>query len=535
MNLSIAKKMVLLGGAVMVGIGLMGGISFISNRSIQTSSAIEVTKNLEIEVINNVLLAQLRLMWAGMDAIVDKDDARIAPDLMALINENVDFINKNLVALEELAETDAERNLAKKIEEDFGHFAEGIQVLLVRLIESRAPDSEFANFDNVIDSYGSEVEKGLNRLKASVQEAVHEASADKEGVLARSALWGTLVFVLALVLIVPILFMISRSIIKTVTEISGSLQNGSSQVAEAAGEIASSAQTLADGASQQAASVEESSASMEEVAAMSRRDADNAREADNLMREAKKVIAAADASMVKMTDSMADISKASSETQKIVKTIDEIAFQTNLLALNAAVEAARAGEAGAGFAVVADEVRNLAMRAAEAARNTSGLIDGTVQKVQVGTSLVDETSLSFTSVSEASDRIAVLISEIASSADEQATALGQMNQSLQEIETVTQSNASAAEEAAAASEELTGQADMMRSFVDDLLAFVEGRVVGAGAGSLASGRRPVAARQPVRSSIKSLPAAPLKRPDSTTGSRKAEDVIPFDDDEFEDF
>ncbi len=533
MKLSIAKKMIVLGATVVVTMSLMGGISFFSNSSVRSSVELQTERNEEIDLVNDMLVAQLHLMLAAMDSIIDKDEGRIAPERRALINDNVTFINNSLASLQAMADTAEEKKLAKEIKEDFAKLAEGIQVRLVRLIESRAADSEFLKMDDVLDTYGDGVEAKLYRIKESVAGEVTRATLAAERVLSRSSLLGLVVFCVALALILPILFVISRSIISTVSGVSGSLDSASNQVADAAGEISSSSQTLADGASRQAASVEESSASMEEVASMSRRDADNAKEADNLMRDTKKVINEAGTSMTRMTESMAEISAASAETQKIVKTIDEIAFQTNLLALNAAVEAARAGEAGAGFAVVADEVRNLAMRAAEAAKNTSGLIEGTVQKVQVGTSLVEETSKSFGSVSDGTDRIAVLIAEIASSAAEQAAALAQMNQSLQEIETVTQSNASAAEQAAAASEELSGQADMMKSYVEELLAFVEGRTARAqhGTGAVAA-KRPQP--RPQAAPVKSLPTVPAEKK-KTSAASKAAEAIPFDDDDFEDF
>ncbi|MCU0583737.1 MAG: methyl-accepting chemotaxis protein, partial [Syntrophales bacterium] len=140
--------------------------------------------------------------------------------------------------------------------------------------------------------------------------------------------------------------------------------------------------------------------------------------------------------MTELTQSMEDISKASDETSKIIKTIDEIAFQTNLLALNAAVEAARAGEAGAGFAVVANEVRNLAMRAAEAAKNTSVLIEGTVKKVREGSELVERTGGAFAEVSRSAAKVADLVAEIAAASSEQAQGIDQINKAVAEMDKV---------------------------------------------------------------------------------------------------
>jgi methyl-accepting chemotaxis protein len=172
---------------------------------------------------------------------------------------------------------------------------------------------------------------------------------------------------------------------------------------------------------------------------------------------------------------MDDITKASEDTSKIIKTIDEIAFQTNLLALNAAVEAARAGEAGAGFAVVADEVRNLAMRAADAARSTAGLIEETVRKVKDGSALMSSTNRAFGQVTESADKVADLVGEIAAASREQAQGTEHVNKAVSEMDKVTQQNAASAEESASAAEEMNAQAESMKAMVNDLMALIGGR------------------------------------------------------------
>ena len=214
---------------------------------------------------------------------------------------------------------------------------------------------------------------------------------------------------------------------------------------QAVGESLMTSQVLSEAASEQAASLEETSSSLDEMAAMIKQNADNTAVANGLIATAIEAIHKADASMKELTGSMKQIAGASEQTQKIVKSIDEIAFQTNLLALNAAVEAARAGEAGAGFAVVANEVRNLALRATEAAKSTSDLIEDIAGKVKNGEKLVGATDGAFGKVIESATKVTELMSEIAVASEEQSQGIDQINKAVAEMNQVTQQNAASAE------------------------------------------------------------------------------------------
>jgi hypothetical protein len=274
-----------------------------------------------------------------------------------------------------------------------------------------------------------------------------------------------------------IFFLIGRLVEKPIATIIGDLTRGSEHVGEASGQLSSSSRALADGASRQSASIEETSSSLEEMSSVTRQNAENAAKANTLMDEARQVAASADASMGKVNASMREISEASEETSKIIKTIDEIAFQTNLLALNAAVEAARAGEAGAGFAVVADEVRSLALRAAEAAGSTSELIESTTRKVRDGSSLVEKTNEEFSRMARSASRAAELVGEIAAASRQQSGGIDQVNRAVSDMDQVIQQNASSAEESAEAAQALESQAGRMKEMVDDLIRLVHGRAV----------------------------------------------------------
>jgi methyl-accepting chemotaxis protein len=279
---------------------------------------------------------------------------------------------------------------------------------------------------------------------------------------------------------IGIAFAIIRSTARILRGISSSLSDGSRQVASAAAQVSASSQTLAEGASEQASSLEETSASLEEMASMTRRNAENARQANDIAKQARDAADKGAGDMQTMAAAMAAIKVSSDDIAKIIKTIDEIAFQTNILALNAAVEAARAGEAGMGFAVVADEVRNLAQRCAQAAKETSGKIEGAITKAGQGVEITGKVAAALNDIVAKVRQVDELVTEVAGATREQTDGITQVNTAVGQMDKVTQSNAANAEESAAAAEELNSQAELMKQSVAELLQLVDGQPAAAG-------------------------------------------------------
>jgi methyl-accepting chemotaxis protein len=318
------------------------------------------------------------------------------------------------------------------------------------------------------------VQSLLNAIRTRAKASIMTDAAMLESVKATQKTVA-IIGLLAVLMGVLFAFYVPRGIIKVLGAISRQMDESANQVAAAANQLSASSQFLAGGTAEQASAMEETAASLETMAAKIGQNNIHVKEADHLMKNANAIVTEAHHSMAELSDSIKAIAEAGQETQKIVKTIDEIAFQTNLLALNAAVEAARAGEAGAGFSVVSDEVRNLAIRAAQAAKTTSELIAGTVQRVTDGAVIVTKTNEAFSKVSESAFKVGELLTEITVSSQDQTLGIEQINNNIAEVDGVTQKNASNAEESASASEEMNAQAGQMKDLVRALTVMVGGR------------------------------------------------------------
>jgi len=276
---------------------------------------------------------------------------------------------------------------------------------------------------------------------------------------------------LAIFITAVVVWLLSISIAQPIQKLSDDMFSASEEVAHASDEVSTASTDIAESAKMQASSIEEISSSLDQMSSITQKNAKSAEQAADLTKSAKKLVNKTSQEMGELTDSMGEISKASEETQKIVKTIDGIAFQTNLLALNAAVEAARAGEVGAGFAVVADEVRKLAIRAAEAAQGTSNLIKGTYDRIQKGVLLVDAANNAFKEISGSTDKISEYVVEIFTASNEQTKRVKHINKAVVQMDKIVKENVKTS---ASTSEKMNFQAEQMKNVVENLSDIVTG-------------------------------------------------------------
>jgi len=340
-------------------------------------------------------------------------------------------------------------------------------------------DSDFDGAMKVLDgdlakAY-QDVEKRLAAVNTHVAElSVGNGRATQEALeqsVKISVTLGSIIVGLS-VTAVGLVFFVGRRVTIRFNRTAEELSSVSSRIATEAAGLDTSSTELATGASRQAASIEETSASLEEMAGMTANNADSAAKARDLAARAREAADAGSADMEHMTRAMEDIRTSATGISAIIKTIDEIAFQTNILALNAAVEAARAGEAGMGFAVVAEEVRNLAQRSANAARETTGRIEDAVAKSQRGAELSLKVAAGLADVVAKAREVDTLVTNIAGTAQEQASGINELKRAMHEINNVTQATAVSAEHGASGARDLTSHAALLADSVGALNACV---------------------------------------------------------------
>jgi len=392
----------------------------------------------------------------------------------------------------------------------------------------------------------SQVQNYLGQMREEVGTHVQKVREDAEHSASQAKTLAMIGAIFGVVAAVVLGIFLSISITRPITRIIERLGSGSDQVGDASRQIADSSQSLAEGASEQASSLEETSSSLEELSSMTKQNAENSAQANNLASDANTSTDRGMDAMKHMTEAIQEIKKSSDETAKIIKVIDEIAFQTNLLALNAAVEAARAGDAGKGFAVVAEEVRNLAQRSAEAAKDTSNLIEGSQKRADDGVNATNELMEILSGVHDGIKKVADLLGEVSAASSEQASGIEQVNKAVSQMDQVTQQNASNAEESSSASEELAAQSEALREIIRELSGFVfgdkdvQGNAGGGGQRSYSHSQTPESHQKSRLGQIKQKAVSKVqkKKPDHkepALAKAGANDIIPLNEDEMSGF
>ncbi|MEZ4528221.1 MAG: methyl-accepting chemotaxis protein [Desulfobacterales bacterium] len=382
------------------------------------------------------------------------------------------------------------------------------------------------------DNLRKEIKSFLEHIEELSLESAKQAESEGGSAFKWMSVFSAVLTVLGLLFSI----LITRWITGSLDRIIEGLAESSDQIVSAAQQASASSQSLAQGASRQSASVRETASALEELSSMTMQNAASAKQAGVLRKDSLQSLNAASTAMQETVEAMNRIKASGEEIGKIIKSIDEIAFQTNLLALNAAVEAARAGESGAGFAVVAGEVRNLAMRSAEASRDTQNLIHKNVEEIGAGSQLIEKTRNAFILSIDHNEKVGRLVDEISAASIEQSERIGQIRRAAAEIESVTHQNAANAQQSASASEELNAQAEQLKQMAKELLLTVKGK---ADRQSLNIGKKKEK-KAPIRN-LAEHAGSETARPDIRRSVKpgkeevKPEQLIPLDEDEFSDF
>jgi methyl-accepting chemotaxis protein len=470
-RMTVGMKFTLTSAGLIVAAALMGGVSLYNlNRLNDRTQAIIRNPLPGLATISQAEAGFLELRgntWRHVASPDPADRAAMERSIAELKRE----VEAKLKNYEKTIEDDEDRKLYDRIGKAWPEYFVALESAL-----------ELSRRGKQTEAHQSYVAKGtaaLGALKSAFREAsdynrrLGERMAAESQVQygeSRQILLLSLLGVIVSGSLLALVFV--RGVNRVLHRMAGELAVGASQLASAASEVSSSSNSLAQGASEQAASLEETSASSEEINSMAARNSDNSRMAASLMTQSQQKFDETNLLLDECVKAMAEISSQSDSISKIIKTIDEIAFQTNILALNAAVEAARAGEAGMGFAVVANEVRNLALRCAQAAKDTAGLIEESIGKSREGQRKVDQVVAAIHTISQETANVRKLVDEVHHGSQEQARGIDEIGKAIGQMEQVTQRTAAGAEQGASAAEELNAQAETLRDVVTRLTALV---------------------------------------------------------------
>ena len=462
-TMGVTKKLFALVSALaLVALLVAGGLSW-SMRSIsKTEQQRQARSAARVESLLALISQSTRIQSAYQNLVRERDPDKLEA-LLALVEKGSaecrQAVEKAGLSSTVVGKRMEELNTAGgKVKEAVlkGDYAPAQQTM----IEDSAPA-----FQALLDGI-TEVER--ESQKQARLDALADASSDERRGIATSVM--ALIAILALLGVAAVVLRrVDFDLQNSVHE----LDQASTQMANAAGQVSSASQDLARGASQQAASIEETSASSQQMQSMTQANAESAQSVSGLMSETAGVVDEANRKLEQLLASMQAINASGGKISKIIKVIDEIAFQTNILALNAAVEAARAGEMGLGFAVVADEVRNLAHRSAQAAGDTTNLIQESISLSREGATRLDEVADAIRNITERARQAQGLAAQVSAGSGQQTAGIDQMSTALSNMQQTTQGTAAAAEESAAAAEQMSAQCESMLTIVDRLRTLVQ--------------------------------------------------------------
>jgi methyl-accepting chemotaxis protein/methyl-accepting chemotaxis protein-1 (serine sensor receptor) len=403
--------------------------------------------------------------------MADADPAAL-PSIEARMQELRREIGEDLSAYEKTIFQSEDRMLFSKIAPGLNQYFEAWHGIL--------PLSRKGNKKEAIEKYMAQADPVFVQARTALLEEVdyNRKNADRDAEEATSAsqsarFWSWFLLFGSILAGALLSYAIVRSVNQELRSAVRDMDAGATQLAAAAKQIAASSHSLSQGTSEQAASLEETSASGEEINAMARQNTENAKTAAQIVHSSDRKFSETAQALDSLIHAMRNIGDSSTKIGKIIKVIDEIAFQTNILALNAAAEAARAGDAGNGFAVVADEVRNLALRSAQAARDTASLIEESIATSAQGKAEVDRVAGLVRDVAADAGTLKTLVEEVSLGSDEQTRGIEQIARAVQQMQQVTQTSAATAEESAATAEELSAQSNALRNVVRRLRDMVE--------------------------------------------------------------